>query len=303
MDAALAAANGLLAHDEGELDAEGIMKASAYMHLALGAMYGGDARLWNFAYQGLTSLPTYTEAEEERNAFFLTAVDLLLLNANSLPAWFKNGSFAGLPLDSYPFARVNFGLYQQALCYQMMQEGGKTPYSQDNFHKMITVCELLLSQTAAEGVILAEIYLRLSCAMGYHNTGQNEAAAEHIDRAIALALPDKLYAPLVERHSTLDFLLAERLAAVDKTTLRQFRAVERQFITGWKSLYNTLYNKSVFNGFTIREQEVVKLAAIGLTNQQIAAQLHISLRSVMQALQLAIGKTGAKKRSELSKYI
>ena len=60
---------------------------------------------------------------------------------------------------------------------------------------------------------LAEIYLRLSCAVAYHNSGQRELAIEHIDKAVHLVVPDGLFV----RH--FDGLLEERLALVDENAV------------------------------------------------------------------------------------
>ena len=58
--------------------------------------------------------------------------------------------------------------------------------------------EPLISWARANNTIMAEIYLRLTCAAIYHNCGKDEDAIYHIDKAIELALPDKFYGVLAE---------------------------------------------------------------------------------------------------------
>jgi DNA-binding NarL/FixJ family response regulator len=50
---------------------------------------------------------------------------------------------------------------------------------------------------------------------------------------------------------------------------------------------------------TVREEEIVRLAALGLPNQKIAEQLFISVKTVKTHLQNAYPKLGVRKRSEL----
>ena len=52
--------------------------------------------------------------------------------------------------------------------------------------------EPLISWVKANKTVMAEIYLRLTCAAIYHNCGKDEDAIHHIDKAIVLALPGKV---------------------------------------------------------------------------------------------------------------
>ncbi len=55
-------------------------------------------------------------------------------------------------------------------------------------------------------------------------------------------------------------------------------------------------------GLSHREQEILQLVAVGLTNQQIADQLFTSLRTVESHRQNLLVKTGAKNTPALVKY-
>ena len=50
---------------------------------------------------------------------------------------------------------------------------------------------------------MSEIYLRMTCAAVYHNCGNDNEAIHHIDKALELALPDKLYGTIAEYSVTL----------------------------------------------------------------------------------------------------
>lgn len=51
---------------------------------------------------------------------------------------------------------------------------------------------------------------------------------------------------------------------------------------------------------TPREKEVATLAALGLTNEEIAQELGISVKTVKAHLSLVFQKLGVKRRSELA---
>ena len=58
--------------------------------------------------------------------------------------------------------------------------------------------EPMISQAVADNSVIAEMYLRMTCAVIYRYSGNDAQAIRHIDRAIALALPDKCYGFLAE---------------------------------------------------------------------------------------------------------
>ena len=54
-------------------------------------------------------------------------------------------------------------------------------------------------------------------------------------------------------------------------------------------------------GLSARERELVTLVAQGATNAQIAARLHISIRTVSSHLDRIRDKTGARRRADLTR--
>ena len=128
-------------------------------------------------------------------------------------------------------------------------------------------------------------------------------AIHHLDLAIDLLLPDKLYMILVEYRRPLDFLLDERLGLKDPEALTQVRKLHRQYQGGWTELHNRVRDRVFVGELTTREREVAKLASFGLSNKEIADRLNISINTVKQSLRTAMDKTGALRRSELAYYI
>ncbi len=277
----------------------------AGMLLALCAMYRGDLQLWSEALQHICEAPCKNEEEREIIALSVAAVGSAVHNTDDYPDWFRVGDFSHLPPDSYPAARVFYIKYLMISAFELAA-GNIELDGVNGLGLMRTLPHIILpmiAQAMAEKTVIPEIYLRILCAVAYHNIGNEQAAIEQLDRAIALCIPDRLYGILAEHRRQLDYLLDERLAAAGKEHLRAVRELHKQLRVGWTKLHNTLLNKKVNLHLSTREQEVSRLAVFGYTNQQIADQLHISLASVKQALRLAMDKTGATTRQMLVEFI
>ncbi|WP_282847792.1 helix-turn-helix transcriptional regulator [Microbacterium oxydans] len=105
-------------------------------------------------------------------------------------------------------------------------------------------------------------------------------------------------------------LIAVR-AAADKLTqtgdqvgadhaLARFEALRAGLAT---DEYDLARYKSVVIDLTVREREVARMAASGMTNQQIADALTLSVRTVETHLHRLMRKTGTERRSQLREYL
>ena len=139
---------------------------------------------------------------------------------------------------------------------------------------------------------MSEICLRLTCAAVYHNCGKDEQAIRHIDRALALALPDRLYGTLAEYCRSLDRLMEQRLSAVSEAAWQRVKALCRIYNEGWSKLSGAVRGRTVLTTLSDKEREVAKLAAFGMTNPEIAKKLYMSLPSVKQAIRIVMEKSG-----------
>jgi DNA-binding CsgD family transcriptional regulator len=144
--------------------------------------------------------------------------------------------------------------------------------------------------------LVCEIYLRLSCAAIYHNSGDNEQAIRHIDRAIELALPDKLYGILSEYCRVMDSLLEQRLSQINPEAWKEVKLLYRVYNEGWSRLSGSVRGKTLATTLSAKEREVAKLAAFGMSNAQIAEKLHMSVSVVKQAIRVTSEKTGMSRR-------
>ena len=162
--------------------------------------------------------------------------------------------------------------------------------------------EPMISQAMADQSIVAEMYLRMTCATTYHNSGNDVQAVRHVDRAIALALPDRLYGFLAEYCRVLGPLIEQRLCAVDPAVWQEVYRLHKIYNAGWSKLSGSVRGRTIITTLSPREREVAKLAAFGMQNNEIAEKLHMSLSGVKQAIRIVSEKTGVS-RDEFAAYL
>ncbi len=274
------------------------------MLLSLCSIWQGDLALWRHAKLHIAHAPAKTEMDREIVSLSITAVDSMLYDATSFPEWFKIGCFEPLHRDSLPAVKVFYAKYLYMLGYVLATQQLSVEGVQGlSLMKMVpNTVEPLISWAMAEGSLIAEVYLRLTCATVYHTSGNDVRAIQHIDRAIALALPDKLYGLLAEYCRTLDVLLEQRLNAADPEIWPQVKALFDIYHKGWAHLSGSVRGRTIVTSLSRREREVAKLAAFGMRNAEIAEKLHISLSGVKQAIRIVSEKTGVG-RDEFAAFL
>lgn len=267
---------------------------SAGMLLGLCAIWRGDLNMWRQAKIHIAEAPAKSEADRDIMVFSITALDSILYDVSSFPEWFKLGRFESLHKDALPAAKVFYAKYLYAVGYGLATKQIALQGMQGlSLLTMIpNTIEPMISQAVADNSVIAEIYLRMTCAAIYHNSGNNEQAIYHIDRAVALALPDKLFGLLAEYGRTLDSLLEQRISKVDVNAWNKVRNLYSIYMAGWTKLSGSVRGKNLATTLSPKEREVAKLAAFGFKNGQIASTLNMSLSAVKQAVTNVSNKTG-----------
>lgn len=267
------------------------------MLLALCSIWRGDLVMWRRAKRHLVEAPATTDVQRDIVFFSIAAVDSMLYDVTAFPEWFKIGCFEPLHRDSLSAAKVFYAKYLYATGYAVATKEMEV-VGQHGFSLLTMIpftLEPFISQAAADRAIIAEIYLRLTCAAVYHNAGNDSRACYHIDRAIALALPDKFYGLLAEYCRPLDSLLEQRLCLVDPAAWEAVKQLYKVYYEGWAKLSSSARGKNIFTTLAPREREVAKLAAFGMKNGEIAEKLHMSISGVKQAITKVTQKTGVSR--------
>ncbi len=267
---------------------------SAGMLLGLCAIWRGDLNMWRQAKIHIAEAPAKTEADRDIMAFSITAIDSILYDVSSFPEWFKIGRFEPLHKDALPAAKVFYAKYLYALAYALATKQLELQgvHGLSLMTMIPNTIEPMISQAVADNSIIAEIYLRMTCAAIYHTGGNNKQAIYHIDRALELALPDKLFGILAEYGRTLGSLLEQRLSKTDTQVWYAVRDLYQVYAAGWTKLSGSVRGKNLATTLSPKEREVAKLAAFGFKNSQIAQTLNMSISAVKQAVTNVSNKTG-----------
>lgn len=271
---------------------------SAGMLLAQCAIWRGDLELWRAAKMHISEAPARNDVDRDIMLFAICAVDTMLYNVTDFPEWFRIGCFEPLHKDALPAARVYYAKYLYTAAYGVAM-GEFLLEGMDGLSLMRVLpsaIEPMISQARADNSLVCELCLRMNCAAMYHNGGDDEQAIRHIDRAIALALPDKLYGILSEYCRVMDSLLEQRMMLIAPEAWKEVKALYRVYNEGWSRLSGSVRGKTLVTTLSVKEREVAKLAAFGMSNAQIAEKLHMSVSVVKQSIRVASEKTGMSRR-------
>ncbi len=272
------------------------------MLLALCAIWRGDIDLWYEAKRHLCEAPCESESDREIISLALAITDSSIYDNKDYPEWFKSGNFEILPADAHPATKVYYVKYLYMAAYAIASKQIEYEGIQGlALMRLIPgTIEPMITQAVVDGTILPEIFMRLSCAVSYHYTGEKEKAIKHIDKAVSLALADGLYGVLTEYIRHFDGLLEERIELVDPSAQVAVTELYRTYSIGWARISGAVRNRQIATNLTAREREVAKLAAFGFTSKDIGAMLYVSESTIKQTILRVIQKTGIKDRSELS---
>ena len=272
---------------------------SAGMLLAMCAIWKGDIDMWRKAKIHISEAPAKNDYDRDTMQLAISAVDIMLYSVQNFPKWFQIGCFEPLHKDAYPAAKVYYAKFLYTVAYSVATNALKLPGAQ-GLYVMTSVpytLEPMICWANENNTVMSEIYLRLTCAAVYHNAGNDTEAFRHIDRALALALPDKFYGVLAEYCRALDSLMEKRLTLIDVNAWTEVKKLYKVYNEGWAKLSGTVRGKTILTTLSDKEREVAKLAAFGMGNQEIADSLHLSLSVVKQSVRIVSEKSGLPRSS------
>ena len=267
---------------------------SAGMLLAMCAIWKGDFDMWSRAKIHISEAPAKSDDDRDAMLLAISAVNIMLYNVDNFPEWFKVGCFEPLHKDALPAAKVYYAKYLYATAYAVATGVHKIDGVQGvSLMQMLpNTIEPLISWAQSDGAIISEIYLRMTCAAIYNTVGKTEQAIKHIDRALELALPDKLYGLIAEYCRVLGKQIESRLVLLDPAAWKEVKKLHKVYNQGWSRLSGALRGKNLITTLTHKQREVAKLASFGMTNKEIASALNMSVAGVKQVLLAVSDKTG-----------
>lgn len=262
--------------------------------LAQCAIWKGDLPMWRKAKIHIAQANARDDREREIITLTICAVDSMLYDVKDFPDWFKIGCFELLHPDSLPAAEVYYSKYLYATAHNLASKTieikGITGLTLMGL--LPATMEPMISQTMADQTVIAEICLRLTCAVAYRYSQNDAQAIRHIDRVLALAMPDKLYGLLAEYCRTLGPLLRSRLQMVDEGAWNEVKRLFEIYIGNWSKLGSSVTGRQIINNLSAQYREVARLAAFKLSDAQIGSRMSMSLSSVKQAIRIIKQKSG-----------
>ena len=270
---------------------------SAGMLLAQCAIWRGDLNMWRKAKIHISEANAKDDIEREIITLCICAVDSMLYDVKDFPDWFKMGCFELLHQDSLPAAKVYYVKYLyatgHALAAQTLKMEGMTGLSLMGL--LPYTIEPMISQAMADHTVIAEIYLRLTCAVAYHYSKNDQQAIRHIDKAIALALPDRLYGLLAEYCRTLGALIQQRMKAVDPAAWNEVSSLFKIYLENWSKLNSKVTGRQIIENLSAQNREIARLAAFKLSDAEIATRMNMSISGVKQAIRIIKQKSGLER--------
>lgn len=270
---------------------------SAGMLLALCAIWHGDLNMWRKAKVHISEANAGDDRERELITLAICAVDSMLYDVRNFPDWFKIGCFELLHKDSLPAARVYYAKYLYASGHGIASKTiALEGVSGLALMKLLpATIEPMISQSMADNTVITEIYLRLTCAVTYHYTKNDTQAIRHIDKALALALPDKLYGLLAEYCRTLGLLLEGRVKMVDEAAWNEINSLYKVYIANWSRLNSRITGRQIIENISPQYRAVARLAAFKLSDAEIASRMNMSVPGVKQAIRIIKQKSGLER--------
>lgn len=270
---------------------------SGGMLLAQCAVWRGDLQLWRRAKIHISEANAKDDKEREIITLSICVVDSMLYDVKNLPDWFKIGCFELLHRDSLPAAKVYYAKYLYAAAHgiaaRTAELEGITGLSLMGL--LPATIEPMISQAMADNTVIVEICLRLTCAVAYRYSKNDGQAIRHIDKALALALPDKLYGLLAEYCRTLGALLELRLRELDPGAWNEVNRLYKIYVENWAKLNSRITGRQIIENLSAQNREVARLAAFKLSDAEIASRMNMSISGVKQAIRIVKQKSGLER--------
>lgn len=159
--------------------------------------------------------------------------------------------------------------------------------------------ERLLQAAEAGGRIGRVIEILVLQALAHHIQGDTSAALDPLQRSLTLAEPEGYVRIVIDEGLPMARLLYEALShGVEPEYIRRllaaFPVAESEQTTSSPSRVS---ESELVEPLSERELEVLQLIAEGLTNQEVATRLYLSLHTVKVHARNIYGKLGAKSRT------
>ncbi|WP_088226633.1 LuxR C-terminal-related transcriptional regulator [Desulfosporosinus sp. FKB] len=269
----------------------GIVLCALFLQIRL-SFFKGD-------YSSLLELfqSMYKSILDIRHSNFIHTINIcegfvfsLLNQRDKIPNWIETGDFnsSRLLFPTMPMINIVYGRV-------LLIDG--------EYLRLIGSAEHFIGIASVFPNLLGQIYTYIYLAAANWQIYRSEEALFALLKALAIAMPDKVYMPFVEN---CDYIkpLFEQLYNEGKY-LKDIIKILELYDIYQKSVDQMIKKNFLAEGkpeLTERETQIAELAADGLTNKEIGQRLYISPNTVKTQLKSIFEKLGVNSRALLKQY-
>lgn len=267
------------------------IQLAATLHLAEIALEKGDADSYRHAVASLQAAPSAIQNIFALPSALETAQGLMLTELKhdeGVADWLKNGDFSGRQLSSMEKDRISiyFGFLLEQEKYAQLIGAARAMFP----HGIQMEC-------------YQDVYIILKTAMALFRSGDSAKAAEMVGAAIRMALPDRLFTPLIYHSHFLGKMVIDGIAREFPDQSAKFEMERKRFQSAYAEVFFGLPPDELPGDLTPREREVALLAARGLRNSEIANKLTVSENTVRFHLRAVFQKLDIDRRARLAEKL
>lgn len=205
-----------------------------------------------------------------------------------IPKWIRDGR--GALSDAPSWVKIYLGYFHLGVLLQ-----------REEYVRLLGAAEAAIVECMELGYLMVELYMRIIAAVCCFKTGRRKEAFSHVRDALARARPDGIYLPFMEFKWMLGDLIDRAFSELGEVVPEEI-STSGQFIgDNWKLLIRLSSESGTLpHGLTEREMEVAALAARGMSNKEIAAELFVSETTVKSLLRSVFSKLDIDRRSKLA---
>lgn len=148
----------------------------------------------------------------------------------------------------------------------------------------------------------AFMYYTMALASVYRFSEDNDKILRVLQEAIDEAKKTGFIMPIAEMGSPVITYLSNKNFPDYADALNKIRALNREYLSGLLKIHGYIFENDRLPELTPKEFAVVKCAADGLHNREIAEGMWISENTVKSYLKIAFEKLGVSKRKELRAF-
>ena len=217
---------------------------------------------------------------------------------SDIPAWIREGEFGVVRVgDRLVFSED--GVYPENIYAAVLSAVQYKNYHGD-YKRSLTLIDTAEKVYGMGHVVIGDIYFALYRALNCKALGFPDESYAALKRAVKLAQKDGLWQIISQFSSSFDEELSRILKDTDMEGYERCRMLSEGFIERIKLFHEEEKDKRGYRKLSPQELEVIRLAAAGRKNKEIAEELHIEVVTVKYHRQNARNKLGISAQADTS---